>query len=89
MGVGFFFYSYNNNNKNHKDKVDEDDLLQAISLSRKMPQLESDILLMSNIMLASRKSSRKGKKQDRELTEPIRATHLSKEDSYVAAMGKS
>lgn len=48
--------------KNHNGKVDEDDLLQAISLSRVMPQLESDILIMSSIMLAPKRPSRKTKK---------------------------
>lgn len=32
--------------KNQNGIIDEDDLLQALGLSRKMPQLESDLLLL-------------------------------------------
>lgn len=55
--------------KNHNGKVDEDDLLQAISLSRKMPQLEPDILMIAEIMFAplrgnlSRTKLRKGDRE--------------------------
>ena len=56
--------------KNHDGKIDEDDLLQAISLSRVMPQLENDIAHMGSFMMNQRKNVvRKGvRNRERHLT---------------------
>lgn len=71
--------------KNHNGKVDEDDLLQAISLSRKMPQLESDIACMANVMLNLKRFNSFKTRSKREQTDSIRISQQQtiSEDTFT------
>lgn len=44
--------------KNRNGKIDQNDLLQLISLSRKLPLLEADIMVIANAMLAPHRPAR-------------------------------